>query len=105
MYRRPPAGYTTTNLPSKNKLETFPRRNRWTVYDFIVNILCLVFFNMRNFLIHLLRCRVQLTLCLKRSEHDNLQTIRVVKYFILRAGYRLFELLEQKVNYCYIIYC
>lgn len=42
-----------------------------------------------------------------RSEHDNLQTIRVVKKntFMLRAGDRLFELLEQKkVNYCYIIY-
>lgn len=37
------------------------------------------FFNMRTFLIHLLRFVL-------RSEHDNLQSIGVVKYFIFEAG-------------------
>lgn len=49
------------------------------------------FFNMRPFLIHLL-------LFVLRSEHDNLQSIGVVKYFIFEAGCRLFELREQKVK-------
>lgn len=101
----------------KKKLEgkkTFPRFRYWRgghLCDFIVIILCLVFFNMRTcFLIHLLRLSSPVgLLVLKRSEHDNLQTIRVVKKkkkkkkenkkttnFILRAGNRLFELLEQK---------
>lgn len=71
---------------------------------FIVIILCLVS-SMRIFF-DTFCCVVESSwLFVLRSEHDNLQFIRVVKYFILRAGYRLFELLEQKVNYCYIIYC
>lgn len=54
------------------------------------------------YLIHLLDCGALLTLCLKVGACES---TRVVKYFILRAGYRLFELLGQKLNYCYIIYC
>lgn len=47
-------------------------------------------------------CGALLTLCLKVGACES---TRVVKYLILRAGYRLFELLGQKLNYCYIIYC
>lgn len=69
----------------------------------IVSILCLVSSDFFFFyLIHLLDCGALLTLCLKVGACES---TRVVKYFILRAGYRLFELLGQKVNYCYIIYC
>lgn len=74
------------------------------ILQFNVIIMCLVFFQHENFwYIHfVVESSWRFVL---RSEHDNLQSIRVVKYFILRARNRLFELLEQKVNYCYIIYC
>lgn len=98
-------------IGGEKNISTFPVLTGGHLCDFIVIILCLVFFNMRTcFLIHLLRLSSPVgLLVLKRSEHDNLQTIRVVKKkkkkkkenkkttnFILRAGNRLFELLEQK---------
>lgn len=105
LYRSPSNGYTEAKLSwGKKKIQTgrhfLAGTEFWTFNcEHIVSCFLRFFF---FYLIHLLDCGALLTLCLKVRACES---TRVVKYFILRAGYRLFELLGQKLNYCYIIYC
>lgn len=86
VYRSPPSGYTTANLPRYKKTNKKQHRRQqfhdgtefWTFHcDLIVSRSSFWY----------IYCVVESSwLFVLRSEHDNLQFIRVVKYFILRAG-------------------
>lgn len=77
---------------SRSEDISWPGTEFWTFNcEHIVSCFLRSFF----YLIHLLDCGALLTLCLKVGACE---PTRVVKYFILRAGYRLFELLGQKTK-------